>query len=93
MRKRKHKGLTVSNFPVLVVVFKSHHGSEGVLELSPFVSRKLAKRAEFRRPNSNTADRTISLEAESHRPSEVVVPLGIVSRKKKKKKRKEEEDL
>ena len=62
-----------------------------ILELSPFVSRKLAKRAEFRRPNSNTADRTISLEAESNRPSEVVVPLGIVSPEEEEEEEEEEE--
>ena len=30
VRKRKHKGLRVSGFALLVVVFKWHHGSEGV---------------------------------------------------------------
>ena len=28
--KRRQKGLRVSNFPLLMVVFKWHHGSEGV---------------------------------------------------------------
>ena len=30
VRKRKHKGLRVSNLAFLLVVFKWHHGSEGV---------------------------------------------------------------
>ena len=29
-RKRRQKGLRVSNFALLLVVFKWHHGSEGV---------------------------------------------------------------
>ena len=63
-----------------------------ILELSPFVSRKLAERAEFRRPNSDTADRTISLEAESSRPSEVIAPLRIVSPEEEEEEAEEEEE-
>ena len=30
VRKRRQKGLRVSSFPILLVVFKLHHGSEVV---------------------------------------------------------------
>ena len=53
MRKRKQKGLRISNFALLLVVFKCHHGSERVkAELCP---------EEFRRgPKSRTECGTIA---------------------------------
>ena len=37
MRKRKQKGRTVINFSLVLVVFKRHHGSEGVKKKNVFV--------------------------------------------------------
>ena len=39
-REKGDKGLNISNFPLLLAIFKWHHGSKGV-NLTPLVSERL----------------------------------------------------
>ena len=53
-RKRKQKGLTVSDFALLLVIFNSHHGSKGQLNCTSTVS-SLAGMTQFCEADSHLA--------------------------------------
>ena len=55
--KRRQKGLKVSNFTVLVVVFKWHHGSEGVNQHPGLTRKWLAQCAIFSPVTDPVTDR------------------------------------
>ena len=80
MQKRKQKGLKVSDFAFILVVFKWHHGSEGVNGLligRDKVTRQCPAQTIAFEERGTTAKVELNQGSSAHQPN--TLPLGQTS--------------